>query len=182
MSDSVDWIVVLEAPLGEAQYLADQVRDWLVQEKIILTTPEAAPSSRGNKIWSRAWAYKWDADLTFQARTAPCGLEVAIGRRVFDAGGHGIDSLACPACGMRHDPDSLPWSDAVGAWHAGDDQSAMKCPACGVEQCIVAWHFDVPWALGNLGFGFWNWTIKERLVQEVESLIRCRCRLVRQHI
>ncbi len=180
MSDCVDWIVVLDVSLEEAATLTDQVRHWFVQEKIIL--PDAVASSRGNKMWSRAWAYKWDADLTFQARPAQCGLEIAIGRRVFDAGGHGIDALVCPACGTRHEPDILPWSDAVGAWHAGDDQSAMKCPACGVKQRIAAWHFDVPWALGNLGFGFWNWTIKERLVQEVESLIGRRCRLVRQHI
>jgi len=178
----VDWIVVLDVSLEEAESLADLVRNWLIQEKIILTTLDAQPSSRGNKIWSRAWAYKWDADLTFQARTAPCGLEIAIGRRVFDSGGHGIDALVCPACGTRHDPEIVPWSDAVGNWNAGDDHSAMKCPACGTEQRIVAWHFDVPWALGNLGFGFWNWTIKDRLVQEVASLTGRHCRLVRQHI
>jgi len=58
----------------------------------------------------------------------------------------------------------------------------MKCPSYGADQRIVAWHFDVPWALGNLGFGCWNWTIKERLLQEVASLTGCHCRLIRQHI
>ena len=111
--------MVLDVSLEEAESQLDLVRNWLTREKIILTTPDAQLSSRGNKMWSRAWTYKWDADLTFQARPAPCGLEIAIGRRVFDAGGHGIDALLCPACETRHDPDILPSSDAVGIWYAG---------------------------------------------------------------
>lgn len=114
------WIVVLDVPLEGARALDDRVWNWLVEEKIILATADAMPPSCGNELRSRAWAYKWDADQTFQARPSPCGLEIAIGRRVFDAVGHGIDALVCPACETRHDPDILPWSDAVGAWHAGD--------------------------------------------------------------
>lgn len=182
MSDSVDWIVVLDVPLEAASVMADRVRNWLVEEKIILATADAMPSSRGNKLWSRAWAYQWDANLTFQARLSPCGLEVIVDRRVFDAGDHGIEALACPACRVQHAPDTLLWPDAVGAWHAGNDRSLLKCPACGIEGSIVEWNFDPPWALGNLGFGFWNWSIKERLVEEFAVVTGHRCRLVRQHI
>jgi len=182
MSDNVDWIVVLDARLDEADALANRVKDWLIAEEIILPRTASKRSLNGGEMWLRGWAAKWDDDLTFQSRPALSGLEIAKERQVFHAGGHGIDSLTCPHCGAQHRPDNLEWSDAVGSWQLGNDGSSLFCTSCHVHSPIVDWEFCVPWALGSLGFGFWNWVVRPELVDQIASLTGYRCRLVREHI
>ena len=54
------------------------------------------------------------------------GAEIAVGRRVFDAGGNGIE-LRCDACGVPFEPDDS-WSDAAGAWFNGDNLASFPGP------------------------------------------------------
>lgn len=182
LSDGVDWVVVLDVSLGEADALAVKVWDWLIAQEIILPRLAAERSLKDGELWQRGWADRWDDDLTFHPRPSLSGLEIVKGRRVFDAGGNGLDALVCPQCEERHDPDTLEWSDAIGAWYLGNDASPLRCAGCLTAHPIVEWAFDVPWALGNLGFGFWNWVIKPEVVDRISSLTGHRCRLVRQRI
>jgi hypothetical protein len=182
LSEHTDWVVVLDISPSEADILAEQVKEWLIAQEIILPRIASQRSLRDGEIWMRGWAAKWDDDLTFQSRSSLCGLEIVKERRVFDAGGHGLDALICPSCSARQNPDNLAWSDAVGEWYFGKDGSALRCPICHASHPVVEWEFSVPWAFGNLGFGFWNWTIKQELADKIASITGHRCRLVRQHI
>lgn len=182
MSDSADWVVVLDVRLGEADYLAETIKNWLIAQEIILPSLASERSLRGGEMWPRGWASQWDEDLTFQPRPTLCGFEIVKERRVFDAGGNGLDALVCPQCKERHDPEELEWSDAVGTWYSGHDDSALYCPSCHTSHSLLDWEFCVPWAFGNLGFGFWNWVIKQDLVDRIAALSGHRCRLVRQRI
>lgn len=182
LSDNVDWIVVLDVNLDEADALVVSVKNWLIAEEIILPHLASQRSLGGGKLWQRGWAGRWDDDLTFEPRPALSGLEIVKERQVFHAGGHGISSLTCPHCGEQHDPCNLNWINAVGSWELGHDGSSLLCPSCRSASTIVEWQFYVPWAFGNLGFGFWNWLVKPELVGQIASLTGRPCRLVRQHI
>ena len=182
MGATVDWIVDLDATLDEAPALAKRVTEWLIAREIVSPTlcPERAYSGADLMVRG-ASAAQWDAC----PMTPPfnmCGLEVVIERTVFHSGDNGIDTIRCPGCGAAHHPDDIPWSDAVGAWFSAEADHTMACPACHASQSIVDWTFDVPWGFGNLAFGFWNWPITDRLVDEVSALTGHRCRHVEEHI
>ena len=83
------------------------------------------------------------------------GVEFAVGRQVFDAGGNGIE-LQCDACDVSFEPDDS-WMDAVGAWFGGDDLVSFPCPSCGQQALLTEWRGPWPWGFGNLGIEFWNW-------------------------
>lgn len=180
MSDNVTWIVDLDASLQDAPKLAEQVKEWLIAQGVVSATPCQAFGA--NHLLSRgASAAAWDA----YPHTSPvlmCGLEITTQRRVFHTGDNGIDCIRCPDCGVSHNPDDLPWNDAVGAWFEDDANHCMTCPYCGASRSIVEWEFDRPWGFGNLAFGFWNWPITDRLIIEMSAITSHRCRLVHEHI
>ena len=180
MSDNVTWIVDLDASANEAADLADRVREWLTSQGIV--SPISRRVSDGIDLLGRGeQANAWDAE-SHAADLAMCGLQVATERQVFHTGDNGIDCIRCPSCHVAHDPDSLPWSDAVEAWYAEEGDDGMACPDCGARHRIVDWEFEMPWAFGHLAFGFWNWPVSERLLHEVAAITGHRCRLVHEHI
>lgn len=182
MSDNVQWIVDLDATLDEAEALASKVKDWLVSQEIVSMEVSSELAYDGSMPLMRgARAIEWDS-FDIGTPPLPCGLSRVTERRVFHSGGNGIDALQCPQCGHEHNPDVVPWSDAVGAWFNGESGDGMQCPACNATNSIVDWQFlECPWAFGNLGFGFWNWPIDDRLVLAVASVLGHRCRLVYEH-
>ncbi|WP_156369560.1 serine/threonine protein kinase [Duganella sp. Leaf126] len=180
MSDNVTWIVDLDASLEDAPNLAERVKIWLIAQGVVSATPCQAPGAE-NLLSRGPSAAAWDAYL----HTSPvlmCGLEVTTQRQVFHTGDNGIDSIRCPDCSVRRNPDDLPWSDAVGAWFEDNGNYCMKCPDCGASRSIVEWEFDHPWGFGNLAFGFWNWPIADRMMVEISAITGNRCRLVHEHI
>jgi hypothetical protein len=50
MSDNVDWIVVLDARLDEADALANRVKDWLIAEEIVLPRTASKRSLNGGEM------------------------------------------------------------------------------------------------------------------------------------
>lgn len=179
MSDNAIWFVDLDASLDEVQELADQVRKWLIAQGIV--SPIPCQTLYASHLLSRGpSAAQWDT-FAYSHPTVLCGLEIVTERTVFHSGDNGIDAIACPAYGARHLPDELPWDDAVGAWYSGEAEHSMTCPACHMSHSIVDWTFDMPWGFGNLGFGFWNWPINDRLLDELSAMTGHRYRLVHQH-
>jgi hypothetical protein len=109
------------------------------------------------------------------------GVEFAVGRRVFDAGGNGIE-LQCDACGVSFEPDDL-WSDAVGAWFSGDDLVSFPCPSCGQQALLTEWRGPWPWGFGNLGIAFWNWPpLSDDFIHAIARKLGHRTVLVRRHL
>ncbi|MFT0735631.1 serine/threonine protein kinase [Ralstonia wenshanensis] len=183
MSDSVDWIVDLDAAPDELDLLSNTVRAGLIERGIIAEQVGAVPAYSGRPLLMRGpRAAEWDGSPV-EWLPALCGLEIVRERTVFHTGDNGIQALQCPTCDHQHDPDTVPWSDAVGAWFAGEGDHTFQCPACQHRRSIVDWRFlECEWGFGCLGFGFWNWPVGDRLLQEVSSLLGHRCRLVHQHI
>lgn len=180
MSDSVTWFVDLDASLDDAKELAERVKAWLIAQGIVSPVPCQALGA--SHLLSRGeTAAMWDT-FPHASPVLMCGLEVVTERRVFHTGGNGIDGIRCPACGAKHHPDDLPWSDAISAWFASESDDSMACPACHASRSIVDWEFDSPWGFGNLAFGFWNWPISDRLLHELSAMIGHRLRLVHEHI
>lgn len=182
MGANVEWIVDLDVSLEDAPALAERVKEWLLDREIISRTLCPERSYNDAELMNRgACAAQWDAYPT-HSHTSMQGLEVHIGRQVFHTGDNGIQAICCPTCGAAHDPDEVPWSDAVGAWYLNEATHTMTCPACRASLSIVDWTFETPWGFGHLAFGFWNWNISDRLVDAVAALTGHRCRFVSEHI
>jgi len=181
MSDNVTWIVNLDAAANQASEVGERVRQWLTGRGIVHPGRQV-PGLAGQPLYARGpSAALWDSSRLDVPPTL-CGLEIAVGRAVYHTGGNGIDALRCPSCNASHDPDDVPWTDAVGAWHEGEGEDHLACPACTARPSIVEWAFEMPWGFGNLAFGFWNWPIDERLHTDLSALTGHRYRVVYEHI
>lgn len=182
MSDSIDWVVDLEATSEHVDGLASRVKHWLIEQQIVLTKESGVRAYSGATLLppgpcAEAWSVQVARDL------AMCGLEVVTKRTVFHTGDNGLDGFQCPNCGQSHGVDDVPWSDAVGGWWSQEGSHLMLCPSCQRSSSIVEWRFlEFEWGFGNLGFGFNNWPISERLAAEIGAVLGHRCRLVHQHI
>lgn len=181
LSDAIDWVVDVEATLEEAGGLAAEVVDWLVSEGIILRSTRESMWQRGALYEPGPCAEQWSVQVIRQVDQ--CGLEVLCERTVFHTGDNGLQGFRCPKCSAQHEPDALPWSDAVGAWFEAKPDYILTCPACNNGSPIAAWHFlELEWGFGNLGFGFNNWSITERLATAIADVLGHRHRLVHEHI
>jgi hypothetical protein len=181
VSDNICWVVDLEATLEDASALAQKGLQWLVQQGIAESIPDSGGALSGADLYrpgpkAAAWAEYMADDLRL------CGVEVTVERTVFHAGSNS-DHIRCPHCGARHGLDAVPWSEAVERWHSGETDYTLACPTCTHSAPIVAWTFlEFDWAFGNLGFGFNNWMIDERLVAELGNVLGHRTKVVYEHI
>src|SRR5215470_4355696 len=128
LSDSGQIIVDIEVSADRAPELASVVHAWLVDEGIIEQQRSGSVLSdsgghRPRRNYCAAVKTEDDAFL----RLATNGVEIVVGRRVFDAGANGIE-LRCNACGDAFESDSS-WSDAVSAWFEEDNQASFPCPS-----------------------------------------------------
>ena len=156
MSDSAQIIVDIEVDAERAPALAGMVRAWLVSEEIVeREQSDSVLSSTGGHRPGRCCRTAIKTEDNQFLRLQTNGVEIVVGRRVFDAGGNGIE-LSCGSC--RHDFEpGEPWMDAVSAWWVGDDRAGFACPSCGQKTLLTEWRGPWPWGFGNLAVIFWNW-------------------------
>lgn len=86
-------------------------------------------------------------------------LQVIIGRATHsgDMSQARAPEASCPRCGKAlEDPDE-EWRAAAQAWLAGDDDSMLACPGCGLAAPVASWSYGSRFGFGNLAFRFWNW-------------------------
>lgn len=179
MSEHVDWIVDLEVGIDGRLEQVKKVLDFLMAEKIVSASRRELGGGR-RLIDPGPAAERWSIQVCREVSI--CGLEVLKKRTVFDAGENGLDGFRCPSCGAEHLSSDLPWSNAVGAWFKEEPDDGMLCPSCQDKPRIAHWTFlECDWALGNLGFGFHNWTIKHELASEIGQVLKHRFKLVHQH-
>ena len=176
MGDNSQIIVDTDAGLKDAEELAVVVREWLVTEEIIDADPGDSVREHigGHRLGpnypsviepnSDRAQISWENGVSAARRVDCIGgrLEFLIGRRVFDAGGNGIE-LHCESCEeilvneQVFDAHPRGYMDAVGRWFDGDDRVSFPCPSCGKDRLLTEWRGPFPWAFGYLGFQFWNW-------------------------
>lgn len=183
MSDAFQIIVDVEVRPDEAVVLGEQVRRWLAAEGIV--DPEPSDDVVGGDVPGYAPGPRFRAALAgpFARDEEPWGgdLRVMVGRRVFHAGGNGLE-LTCAACGATFEPGD-EWMHAAEAWAEGDDAAAYACPTCGSRQRLADWRGPRPWGFGHLGLEFENWPpLSEEFVRSVERRLGHETILVLCHI
>lgn len=167
VGDHFQTVVDVEATLAEAERLVVDVRDWLISAGIVsaeltdcvLGADLGHPPGRSADevvVGGYSWKHLWTN-----------GLEIEVGRTVFDAGQGEPWAVTCPYCTTEVplvDEQFVlvaeawrPFADVLDGWAQGRD-AVMPCAACGRSVRPVDWQWaDDYFALGHLGFTFWNW-------------------------
>jgi len=129
LTDFAQIVVDTEVSAEQAPELANVVRAWLVGERIIEREEgDSVLNGVGHRPGVRyRTAIQENNDSDF-LNLWTNGVKLAVGRRVFHAGGNGIE-LGCDACGSSFEPNES-WYDAADAWFNGDDLVAFPCPSC----------------------------------------------------
>jgi len=175
MGDWFQIIVDRDAGEDEAPALAASIRDWLISEGIIGSemTDNVLGSDRGYPPGHNQGKAVDEEVPDLWAN----GLDIIIGRSVFDSGAGEI-SLICAECGERFQLTDA-WTEAIGEWHSRRGPGLLSCIRCSHTRTITEWQHDPPWGFGNLGFKFWNWPcLKESFIEEVSRRLGHRVILV----
>lgn len=168
MTTSIDYIVDVEATLGEAQALAERVLCELIQRGIVLSTPVQHDfQGQGPRYATGPNAVQV---ATYHEGFA-CGLDVMIGRNIYCGGELGLSELICPNCGHSHGREKLPWGEAIGEWFEERESGLLQCEKCQMRGSASEWQFKPAWTIGNLAFCFSEWFLKESFVCEMENLL-----------
>lgn len=166
MGDYFQTIVDLDVTAAEATRFAGRALDWLVEEGIVRREPTArvlgAPSGNPpGAQWAKAVA---------EPHWVPTdGLEIQVGRTVFDGGQGDTQYALCPRCagqtrfytedGRPISDARAPFDDAIDIWYA-TGAAYVTCPSCTQTSSLNAWQWaEGYFAFGYLGLKFWNWPL-----------------------
>ncbi len=185
---TIHWVVDVEGGPEQAQESVETAKQWLLQEGIVLPTPPEptdifpveSPSYPKHLLAPGPTAKDWSSFNN--EHSVFSGLEIVIGKRVFDPGGSCFrDAIECSSCNTHFDSNRLDWMAAIDRWWAKND-GALTCPACKTTKDIGQWRFpDSSWAFGYLGFGFNEWYVDERIMKEISNVLRHQCVFVWNH-
>ncbi|WP_301176109.1 hypothetical protein [Actinomadura geliboluensis] len=168
MGDYFQTLADIHAAPEDADRLAADIRDWLIASGVIspdrtdcvLGAPTGhPPGPRVNDVvdgTDDSWRDLWSN-----------GLDIKTGQTVFDAGQGEPWAVTCPHCTTEYTLVSEtfelvleawePFRDVVHGWDEGD-KVVKTCPTCERPVDPQAWQWaDDYFALGHLGFTFWNW-------------------------
>ncbi len=188
------WYEILVAnvmPVTEVDAAADRVIQWLIDAEIIdselssesvLGRQGYRPGHQFNKAIrhpeeiTTGWMYEGDEYLQlYEFRHN--GVRVEKGRQGFLGSHGGYIDICCENCGTLHDL-ALYSGDIPGAleafewWCKGDEVVLFPCPQCGLIRSVAEWDFNGTYALGNLGFTFYNWPqLKDSFALEIGQLL-----------
>ena len=168
MTTSIESIVDTVATLAEADHLAQHVVANLCDRGIILPTPQTheylADGPRfaiGPNVLVAADAYN---------DCFPCGMDVSIGRNVYDTGELGFE-LFCPKCSHKFTTDAVDWATPVGQWYETGDIGALACSECADTSPFTDW-FRPSFGFGNLAFRFSELFLKQEFVDHISQLLQ----------
>lgn len=165
VGDSFQVIADVDATEAEAGALAQTVIRWMVDEEIIVAeTSNCILGAPGHAPGPR---YVAATEVDEPPRLKPDGVQVCVGRNVFHPSQGELGPVVCPRCGhtvVLEGPDGgvteywKAFSGALDAWYAGGS-SDVPCAYCGQLVSFNDWEWvgEWPFAVGYLGFMFWNW-------------------------
>lgn len=174
MGDSYQSIVDLEATPDVAEGLAARVIDFLVTREVILPSPSencVLGGPPGHPPGPKApYVQTEHGEQVFSTYTN--GVQTIAERHVYYS--VGSDAI-CPACKADFGVD---WPAEIRArlnkWWKDGGGTYVMCPKCAVNSPFECW-LQPPWALGHLGFTFWNWwSLKEDFVATIAELLQHR--------
>jgi hypothetical protein len=179
MSTSIDIVVDVEATSDEAPELAQRVVDELIRRGVILSTAQRRDYLA---VGPRYATGPQVATVAFHNDCYPCGLDIEIGRKVYDAGDNGLNYISCPKCGHHYDLETEGWAAAIGEWANNQGPGDLLCTNCQKSTPVVSWRFDPVFGFGELAFRFSEWFLKEEFVQELSRLLGHRVTWVHCHV
>ncbi|MFT3900137.1 MAG: hypothetical protein QM728_07845 [Gordonia sp. (in: high G+C Gram-positive bacteria)] len=156
MSDSQIVVVDLDVSAADAPAVAERVRQWLLDEQIIVD--EAESDWRDVDRAGPGWRATTEPGV---GGASPDGIGATVGPHVHLPAENIGSSARCPVCGAL--VDSGAWvelaSPVFTEWIEGSGVDRVPCPSCGAGHRTHGWLWDdgEPWALGFLGLTFWNW-------------------------
>ena len=162
----------------EAPLLAERMRVWLAERRIIEPVPKGEFLSK--QIHQPGPAYQSTLKEPNLYTETVQGLKFVVRRTVFFQ----IPlKLTCSACGFRFEPEGESWerwSDAADDWCSGEVDVLYACPGCGVPERLAEWSGEAPWCFGHLGLEFWDWApLSEQFIQEVTKQLGHRTVVLR---
>jgi hypothetical protein len=173
MGDWFQTIVDRNVSIEEAETLANEIRDWLVDRGIIQATMTdciLGGDGRGYPPGPNVEEVIGPGDHSLFLKLWTNGLGLVTGRTVFYSG-QGETTVLCPKCRVSHG-DHAQWGDVIGEWYAGK-AALLRCPHCKTSTAITEWVFDPPWGFGNLGLVFWNWPpLKDDFISEIGDRLK----------
>jgi uncharacterized protein (UPF0212 family) len=196
VGDNFEVIVDVQATASEADGLAAAVLHWLGQEGIVAVTAThclLGLDEYGYAPGARHSVALDDPSDDYALRHAVNGLEIELGRRVFHPVQGEIGPIECPHCLTR-----ILLEDAAGNltdhWEALEmaltdwvrgGPGRTGCPACGQPIGVNDWHWPGQWpfAVGFLGFRFWNWpSLSSTFIAAVRQRLGHRVVVTRGHL
>ncbi|MFI9533028.1 hypothetical protein ACIG56_07275 [Nocardia fusca] len=169
-----DWfqtIVDKDVSAQNAQALAANILDWLISSGVVVAERDdcVLGAESGHRPGPAVGAVVDSAagDSSFRDLWTN-GLAIVTERSVFDAGQGDPIAVSCPRCGtatrlVDDCYELIPevwelFGSGIHAWAEGQDDAVVPCPSCAqqVEPTDWIWADDY-FALGHLGFKFWNW-------------------------
>jgi len=165
-------LVVKGVPEEEVDTVVKKILDYLQLTKIVSTKPTDGSLGQGTQYgpgvnWKSAVEIS-DEDHFLDLSSN--SLEIQTGRTVFYADGREFDSIACPNCGENN--LECDWSTLFSQWIQDPTTADWQCKNCGTSNAISEYQFEPKWALGNLGFTFWNWPrLNDAFIERLEVLV-----------
>lgn len=157
---------------------AKEILEWLVTHDIVKETlSDCALGSEGYAISEGARKVaKFPDYLPYDSVLN--GLEIVIGRQIFDAGENGLEGCICPYCKYHLEKEVDVLFEEWFEQHKND----VTCPNCYVSSDIHDYKFLPEWGFSNLGFTFWNWSeFTEEFVTEFKNRLGCEVSLIYTH-
>ena len=170
MTTCSESIVDTDATLDEADTLAQTVVANLCDRGIILPTPQTHEYLENGPRYATGPNVLDAADNINDC--FPCGMDVSIGRTVYDTGELGF-GLFCPHCKHQFDTDAIDWAAPVGQWYESGDVGNLACSECSASTPFTDW-FRPPFGFGNLAFRFSEWFLNQEFVDHISNLLRHR--------
>lgn len=167
MTTCIESIVDTNATLDEADALAQRVVENLCSRGIILPTPQTHDYLENGPRYATGPNVLDAADNINDG--FPCGMDLSIGRNVFDTGELGFN-LFCPNCKHKFATDAIDWPAPLGRWYESGDVDQLRCSECSSSTSFIDW-FRPPFGFGILAFRFSEWFLKQEFVDYVSELL-----------
>lgn len=179
MSDYFIAIVPVDVARDGANDLSRKVIDWLIEKEIILgSMTDCVLGGNKNLGYGPGTKYKdaVEGDQGYLVELVTNGVQISIGRMVFDNGGNGLDKVICPVCSANNIDED--WGDATGAWYE-NQIGRLTCSQCGRESSITAYAFEPTWAFGEFGLTFWNWpALTDKFLEDLKQFMQKDIKIV----
>lgn len=181
MSDSYITIVPANVSRDQVEPLVRLTINWLIEKQIVdKNTSDCVMGSGSGYAPGPNYKEAIEGDDFGLLDCQPNGVEILIGRQVFDNGGNGLEEIVCPACGANNIESD--WAESIEQW-SNQNPGDFKCIECNRVAPIVNYTFQPAWGFGDFGIKFWNWPeLNSAFISQLKNVIQKDITIVYGHL